>query len=187
MTYLSLFSAKTGICLIAIAGLSLSACASKPKRGGPPQDGARGPAKTSGTFARPIGFLFSDMDMDGNAVITRAELSEGIAAEWSTFDNNPGGAVFNQWALRKLGSTDAMPTFMAFDDDFNGVITKSEFEHRLNDEFTRLDKNSDGRVTRSELIQSVAAPQGRAQQERVRGEGGGRGKGGKGQGQGPRR
>lgn len=170
----------------------LSACASQPdtqdrraERG--ERTEARGdrpdrPARTSGTFIQPSALLFATMDSNQDKRITRAEMEAGAKSEWSGFDKNPGAIEFSKWSLETLGSTDAQPTFMSFDQDFNGVVYEAEFMTGLEQAFARMDKNGDNVLDRSEMIVAVQARQGNA-----RGRGGQQGRGGEGQrGQGQR-
>eukprot|EP00919_Chromeraceae_sp_WS-2016_P079491 GHVR01188099.1.p1 GENE.GHVR01188099.1~~GHVR01188099.1.p1 ORF type:complete len:192 (+),score=10.86 GHVR01188099.1:91-666(+) len=164
--------------LLLALSFSLSACATKPDRRGPPPDrqgdaerGDRGPAKSSGTFLYPVAGLFIEMDVNKDHVTTLREVQAGATAQWGQFGRNPSAIDFAQWSLVNLGSTDAMPTFMSFDGDFNGVITQAEFSSELEREFERLDKNKDGRLERSEMIVAFAARQG---EPSSKGGGGGR-------------
>lgn len=173
---------------LTIGTLALSACATKPDRRGPPSERGgqgQGPQRSAGTFVKPIGLLFATMDQNNDAVISRAELERGIQNEWSQFDRNPSGTDFAMWSITKLGSTDAYPTFMMFDRDFNSVVSEDEFSERLNVTFRQLDKNGDGNVERSEMLVSFAAPRGEKKQK-GRNSGEKRGGGGGGGGRPPR-
>lgn len=165
--------------ILLISALSLSACASKPDRRGPPSD-RQGPdraAKSSSTFMQPIGVFFSGMDRNGDALISRAEVTSGVTAQWQTFQANPGAIQFSDWSVRNLGSTDAQPTFISFDHDFNGTISEVEFTKQMTAEFERLDINRDGQLARSEMIVAFQAPQGNNRnRERPSGGGGGGGR-----------
>lgn len=181
MNTASLRRANFALAIMAVASLTLSACATKSDRRGPPADGERrgGQARQSGTFMQPIAVLLADMDTNKDKMTTLEELHAGAEIEWSKFNRNPSAAYFAQWSMTNLGSTDAMPSFMSFDRDFNGVITEAEFNKRLEGEFKALDKNADGKVERSELIVAFAAPQGeRSRNTEQQGRGGGRGQGG---------
>ena len=165
------------IVAFAAGSLLLSACATKPERRGPPQDRqGQGPARSSGTFVKPVGLLFAGMDKNGDAIVTRSELDAGIQAEWSDFERNPSAAYFSTWSVKKLGSTDAFPTFLMFDKNINGVVSAEEFSERLQIEFRQADKNSDGRLERSEMLVAFAAPRGQSKPQgredgKKRGEG----------------
>jgi len=167
---------------LTITALGLTSCATKPDRDRPPRGDDRldRSARSSGTFIQPAALLFADMDKNGDRVTTRAELISGVQAEWDSFDRSPSAMSFVTWSKTALGSTDANPTFMSFDRDFNGVISKSEFTAQFESLFKSLDKNGDGAVERSEMIVAFAAPQGRSKpgdERGQRGERGGRGGG----------
>ena len=168
------------------AVLALSACATEPTRKAPSsdRDGPRKQARSSGTFMHPIAALFIEMDINKDKATDRSELTSGTQNQWAEFGQNPGAIRFSQWSKTSLGSTDAIPNFMNFDGDFNGTVTESEFSTQLETEFTRLDKNGDGRLERSEMLVSFQAQrsqgkgksgQGRQQRD---GNGGGRAGGG---------
>jgi len=169
--------------VLALAGIGLTACATKPDRDRPPrgENSQDRPGRTSGTFLQPSAILFADMDVDQDKMTSQAEMQAGVQFEWDKFERNPSGTVFAQWSLKTLGSTDANPTFMSFDRDFNGVITEAEFTTQFKALFSRFDKNGDGFVDRSEMIVAVQAPIGRAQRgegSERRGQGGQSGRGG---------
>lgn len=170
---------RAAMLLMITTGLGLSACATKSDRRGPPKDGERQerPARTSGTFLQPAAVLFAGMDTNGDKAISRAEVNAGVTSEWASFGRNPSATQFAQWSIHTLGSTDANPTFMSFDRDFNGVITEGEFSTQIETLFERFDKNKDGSIERAEMIVAFAAPVGRSQ-------GGERGQQGRGQGRG---
>lgn len=152
---------------LVMSGMTLSACATKSDRRGPPPDrqGGERSQKTSGTFLQPVGGLFLAMDADGDKVVSKAEAQFGIQKEYDTFDTRPSATFFANWSIASLGSTDAMPTFMSFDRDFNGIVSEREFSSQLERDFDRLDKNQDGNLERSEMLIAFEAPRGRDRQE----------------------
>lgn len=174
MTLISNFSKPVKLGLVILPFL-LAACANTPDRRGPDSKNAEASAKgerggqqrarSSGTFIRPISLVFADMDRNGDKQLSRTELDTGVEKEWASFDRDPSAIYFSKWSQKTLGSTDASPTFMMFDKDLNGVISKSEFGALFADRFTRYDKDTNGLLDRSELIVAFAAPQG----ERSRG------------------
>lgn len=182
---------RRNILLASAAALLVTACASQPERRGPGQgQGERGdrPAQSrqSGVFLQPISALFIAMDSDKDKVTSRAEMESGVQMEWASFDRAPSAIVFAQWSVETLGSSDANPSFLRFDRDFNGVITEAEFKSEFERSFDRADKDKNGRIERSEMTVEFAAQQGRRNQGS--GEGGGRGQrgGGGGGGRPPR-
>jgi hypothetical protein len=127
-----------------IIGLScVTACASGPKRG------QGGSSQITAVSTHPVGLYFVGHDTNDDGYTSRAELDAGIKKDWAKFDRNPSAAQFQSWTTMAFGSSSAMPTFLSFDTNMNGVITSSEFETRLIGEFNRLDKNGDGRIARS--------------------------------------
>lgn len=162
-----LTSLTTPTMIVALA--CLTACASGPKRGGPQGGGAQ----ISAVSTHPVGLYFVGHDTNDDGLTSRAELDAGIKKDWAKFDRNPSAAQFQGWTVAAFGSSSAMPTFLSFDTNMNGVVTESEFETRLVGEFNRLDKNGDGSIARSELIFNVQQRRGNARSE---GERGGEGK-----------
>lgn len=160
---------RASLLLLLTSSLILSACATQDQgRNGRP-DGPRserpdGKARNAGVFLNPIAAVFSAMDTNSDRMTSRAELLAGIDQQWLELGGKTSAAYFSQWSVLNLGSTDAMPTFMSFDRDFNGVISQNEFSEQLIGIFDRLDVNADSRISRSELIVSYEAPMGRAKQ-----------------------
>lgn len=163
MTRLTLLTTPTMI----IALSCVTACASGPKRG---QGGSN---QITAVSTHPVGLYFVGHDANDDGVTSRAELDAGIKKDWAKFDRNPSATQFQSWTTKAFGSSSAMPTFLSFDTNMNGVITQSEFETRLVEEFNRLDKNGDGNIARSELIFNVRQ---RGSESRSQGERGGEGR-----------
>lgn len=141
--------------------LLLSACASSSNsdtRRLTPQDNLR--SGGSITAVRPIGLLFASMDRDGQRGLSRAELEAGAEREWAVL--NAGAKVsaidYGNWALSVMGSNEVMPNFLSFDSDFNGGLTKREFQNGLIREFDRADENKDGIVSREESVYLINLP-----------------------------
>jgi len=172
--------------LLSISALSLSACATNSGGDGPRNGGERAerPSRPSGVFVQPVALLFADMDGNQDKVTSKAEMLAGVKEEWSRFDRNPSATDLSTWSKKTLGSTDATPTFLSFDRDFNGFITEAEFTSRFDALFARFDKNVDGAVDRTEMVTIFEAPIGRGQRGGQRsgnaGQRGQRGQGGRG-------
>lgn len=161
-----------------------ASCASDARdRRGPPQErGGAGGTNYTGMAAKPISVLFASMDMDSDAVVDAAELALGTDVEWLRLSN--GSSVralgFEAWSIDVLGSSDTLPSFVAFDRDLDGAITSDEFSVRLRTEFSALDSNKNGRLERSELVFRISRPvrddgasdQGQRQRGEERGRGG---------------
>jgi hypothetical protein len=113
------------------------------------------------------------MDANGDKRLSLAELEAGAEKEWESFDRAPSAIFFANWSRNALGSTDASPTFMMFDKDLNGVVSKAEFMTLLAERFTRYDTDKNELVDRSELIVAFEAQRG--QRSGGNDQGGGRG------------
>ncbi|MEO9969056.1 MAG: hypothetical protein ABJG15_04360 [Hyphomonadaceae bacterium] len=181
---------------LALAGLlMLSACASsQPDQR--PERGERGPRAGNGagltTVALPIALLFATMDADQDRAVSATELEAGLNAEWAFADKDKSGSVsaieFANWAGTSLGSQDTIPNRLSLDTDINGTVTETEFAEGMAAEFSKLDKNGDQLLVRSELLfvrppQAFGGQSGEGRRQRPPGGGrGGRGGGGGGRG-----
>lgn len=144
---------------ISILAFTLTACSSgPPKRGGPPgadSGGPRGASAMNGPVARPVALLFSGTDTNGDMVVSLAEANAALAAEWATLSDGEDDVSvlrLSDWLLKALGSPDAQPSTVAFDTNFDGQVTREEFEIRLGAEFDKLDASKDRTLQRSELV-----------------------------------
>lgn len=150
----------TASVLTMIGILFLAGCASGRDRR-PPEKGARGgEASFEGLAAKPVGLLFVSMDNNGDTRVEPAELLTGIDREWErlSLPGATGALAFGQWSTSVLGSQDALPSFIAFDRDLDGVVSQTEFDLYLRQEFSALDTNGDGTLERSELVFRVTRP-----------------------------
>ena len=148
--------AGAGICLASL--LLITACASGRQ---PPQQGGRNmqgeTMRVQGDkIARPIGLLFAGMDLNQDHVIDESELDKGILHDWEGFNlsGHSGASALGlaEWSVHALGDADALPNNIAFDSNFDGQVSESEFRARLISEFAALDKDHDRRLTRAELL-----------------------------------
>lgn len=163
--------------------LFCTACASQPERRGPPH-GDRGSAGASytGMAAKPIGLLFATMDADQDAMVDAAELDRGITIEWARLSNSDQATAldFEAWSLVAFGSKDTLPSFIAFDHDLDGRVSREGFSKHMRFEFDRLDADNSRSLARSELLFRVSrpsrAPGSEGQDKRSRGGGEGRGR-----------
>lgn len=152
-------------CLLGLScAVFLSACASNSRsenRKFTAQDNLR--SGGSITAVHPIGLLFASMDTDGQVGLSKAELKVGTEKQWDVL--NAGAKVsaidYGNWSLSVMGSGNVQPNFLSFDSDFNGGLTKTEFTNGLKREFERADKNTDGIVSREELVYLINIPRNR--------------------------
>lgn len=173
--------------------IMLSACASRGPGHGPPPEGGLGPRgggeMLTGKVAKPIGLLFTSMDVNDDYLITRAELIQGSLTEWQKLDPDQNGEVMpiglNTWSEKALGGTDVLPNRLSFDTDLNGGVTQLEFLSRIELEFEQLDKDGNDILTRTELL--YALPSMKQREGQPSGAPGGRGAPPPGGGPGPGR
>ena len=129
-----------------LAAAGLTACASSPKPSG---------NQIAAVSTHPVGLYFVGLDANDDGLTSLAELDAGIKADFAKFGGNPSATQFQGWTTDAFGSSAAMPTFLSFDSNLDGVVSAAEFKTRLVGEFNRLDKNGDGNIARSELIFNV--------------------------------
>ncbi len=113
------------------------------------------PRKSGRVIIEPISLFFASSDRDGDAIVTEPELGIAIQNELENMGGKMRPLQFMDWSLKTLGSSDISPRFLSFDTNFDSVISESEFSARLRAEFSRLDKNEDGQLERSEMIRSL--------------------------------
>lgn len=120
-------------------------------------------------MAPPVSLLLTEFDKNNDGVTSIKELQSGIAVEWQQFEKPRSAIRFGQWRAQKFGSGEAFPAHLAFDRDFDGKVSKSEFSNRLSSGFERLDKNNDTQLSRAEMLVTMKpSNEGRADGRRRR-------------------
>lgn len=119
-------------------------------------DEPRRPERLSGSVnTRPIAMVFTGFDRNGDRVIDKGELDQGIAAEWDSMDKTLSDKVspiaFAGWQESALGSRDALPSRVSFDIDLDTMISEREFSATLSNIFATMDKDGDAVLTRAEM------------------------------------
>jgi hypothetical protein len=147
--------------LYLFAALALIAAPAAGQRipvGGSP-DATRPPKEqppTATIMAEPVAVFIGACDADGDTRVTRAELAACAARSFATVDKDGKGSVgyiqFADWAERWLGDRNALPSPFETDSDSDDRITLAELKAQLDKTFTRLDRNKDGVLVRSELL-----------------------------------
>lgn len=109
-----------------------------------------------GRSAPPAALLLAGFDRNNDALVSREELNAGAAAAFAAADTDRDGALglaeLGGWAVRWLGSADAIPGRFDFDRDADDRITPAEFQAELGRRFATFDANRDGLVSRAELL-----------------------------------
>lgn len=106
--------------------------------------------------AEPAALFIAGCDADGDAHVTRAELSACIERSFERFDPRRTGAMgyiaFSDWSERYLGDRNTVPSPFEVDRDGDNRITLAELKDRFEAYFVRFDADKDGTVTRAELL-----------------------------------
>lgn len=190
------FTALLGTATLAMA---LAACGGPGgpggKRGGPSGDRAqaeRDPALTHGALVvKPEALLISDLDANGDRVTDRAELTRALPALFAEIDSDGsrviGGIEYAGWAETALGSRYPVLGLAHFDADNSLSIEPAEFDTGMQALFTRLDTDSDNRITRTDLFTTLDMPASGARGGMAGGRGDRGGGGGGGRPRGPQR
>jgi EF hand len=180
------------ISVLAVSAVALAACASDP-RGGRPPGGPGGPSGMGGQLqesmiARPVALLFVGFDTNGDLATSADEFAAGLKAEFARADVNKDGFISNfemiDWSVAVMGDKEALPDYRTMNADLGQSVSPDEFNKAFQREFTAMDKDGNGRLTRTELLRMApqmggfggGGPPGGGQMRR--GGGGGRGPGG---------
>lgn len=129
---------------------------------------ARAPAPQVSTqptmVVEPVAMMIAACDANGDARVTRAELTACVARSFAAIDGAASGSVgyigYGDWALKWLGDANALPSPFSVDADNDNRITLAELQNALGQVFDRLDKDHDGVLTRAELLTIRANPGG---------------------------
>lgn len=106
-------------------------------------------------IAEPVGMAIAAFDLDGDALVSRAEFSAGVARSFETVAKGQptiGYIAFGDWAERWLGHRNALPSPFEVDQDGDNRITLPELQARFDLFFDRFDRDKDGVLRRSELL-----------------------------------
>lgn len=151
----SLFKLATGL---AFTALALSACASQ-ERGRPPGGpggGFAGGQLQESAIARPVSLLFVGFDTNDDQVTTSEELAAGLKTEFARADRDKDGFISGfemvDWATLMMGDKEAQPDYRTMNSDLGQSVSPDEFTKAFQHEFTRMDRDGDGRLTRAELL-----------------------------------
>lgn len=107
-------------------------------------------------MAEPIALFLAATDTDGDARISRSEAQTGLARSFATVETTTPGSFgyigLSEWAERWLGDRNALPSAYQTDSDGDSRITLAELTAQIDRTFTRLDRDRDGFLIRSELL-----------------------------------
>lgn len=107
-------------------------------------------------MAEPVALFIATTDANGDARVTRAEAQAGVARSFATVETTTPGSIgyigLSEWAERWLGDRNALPSAYETDTDGDNRITLAELTAQIDRTFTRLDRDKDGMLVRSELL-----------------------------------
>ncbi len=118
----------------------------------------------------PVAMMLAACDADGDARTTREEARACVTKSFASIDTAKAGSIgyigYSDWAARWLGDANALPSPFETDADHDNRITAAELTVKIGSIFTRLDRDSDGVLTRAELLTVRAVPQGSGRRRR---------------------
>lgn len=153
------------LALVAFAALpAVAQTAPRPTGAAPAPAPAPPPPSQATLVVEPVAMMIAACDMDGDARVTRDELHRCLSASFAAVDTAHAGKLgyiaFADWAERYLGDRNALPSPFETDADGDNRITLAELTAKFDAIFTRLDRDKDGVLTRSELL-TIRADAGR--------------------------
>ncbi len=111
---------------------------------------------TATIMAEPVALMIGACDANGDAEVTRVELKACVARSFDSIDTAKAGAIgyiaFADWAERWLGDRNALPSPFETDSSGDNKISLAEMQAQFDKTFTRLDRDKDGVLKRSELL-----------------------------------
>lgn len=125
-------------------------------------------------LVEPAAMFLAACDANGDALTTRAERDACVSRAYAAADGAASGRVgyiaYGDWARRWLGDANALPSPYEVDADGDDRIAAAELQRRFAALFDRYDLDTDGALTRAELVTVRARPPGQ-EDERGRGPG----------------
>lgn len=173
---MKLFSVKSAAIILMVT--TVSACASSQSS----RNQSRAEAQPAFHFAKPVSLVLISFDSNDDRSISRDELNAGLDREWqlvtaNTEKNFLGPIDFGKWVTASFGSDDLQFSHFTVDINANGSISEDEFDAALIKEFDKADADSNGVVSRAELV-SEFSPRNRGGRNSEAPAEGGRGEGG---------
>lgn len=118
----------------------------------------KGPITSVGAGA----MLFASFDTNADYQVNDLEFTAGQTQAFNAADKDKSKTLslfeLEDWREAALGSLDAAPGNLAFDKDYDQRVTRAEFDHALNFIFKAGDKNDDGILAFSELVNVFEMP-----------------------------
>jgi len=143
--------------IAALAAVSALACpVAAAQQPAPPAAGGAARQPLATIVAEPAALMIAACDRNGDALVSRTELSTCLAQSFASADTARKGSIgyidYADWALKWLGDANALPSPFEVDSDGDNRITLAELQARFDAIFTRLDRDRDNSLTRAELL-----------------------------------
>ena len=110
----------------------------------------------------PVAMMIAAFDADGDGLVDRAELSDGVRRSFEAVDTAQSGRLryiaFADWSERWLGDRNALPSPFEVDRDQDDQVSLDELQDHFSRLFARYDRSGDHRISRSELLTYRTAP-----------------------------
>ncbi len=110
----------------------------------------------------PVAMLIATFDANGDALVDRNELTEGVRRTFEAVDTAKAGQLryiaFADWAERWLGDRNALPSPFEVDRNQDDQVSLDELQDHFSRLFARYDKSGDHQISRAELLTYRTAP-----------------------------
>lgn len=110
----------------------------------------------------PVAMLIATFDANGDGLVDRNELTEGVRRTFEAVDTARAGQLryiaFADWAERWLGDRNALPSPFEVDRNQDDQVSLDELQDHFSRLFARYDKNFDHQISRAELVTYRIAP-----------------------------
>ena len=110
----------------------------------------------------PVAMLIATFDANGDGLVDRNELTEGVRRTFEAVDTARAGQLryiaFADWAERWLGDRNALPSPFEVDRNQDDQVSLDELQDHFSRLFARYDKNGDKRISRAELLTFRTGP-----------------------------
>ncbi|WP_375271624.1 EF-hand domain-containing protein [Sphingomonas sp.] len=110
----------------------------------------------------PAAMLIATFDTNGDGLVDRTELIEGVRHTFEAIDTARTGQLryiaFADWAERWLGDRNALPSPFEVDRDQDDQVSLDELQDHFSRLFARYDRNGDRQISRAELLTYRTAP-----------------------------
>jgi Ca2+-binding EF-hand superfamily protein len=110
----------------------------------------------------PVAMMIATFDRNGDALVDRNEMEEGVRASFAAIDTAGTGELryiaFADWAERFLGDRNALPSPFEVDRNSDDRITLEELQQHFSRLFARYDRDGSHTISRAELVTFKTMP-----------------------------